>query len=271
VASGQTSGSFTFRNSQRLTAPDNTPFQRTAADPRPLVQLTLKAAGSPDMADEFYTYAESGATPALDSQFDAVKLPNPSGFNLAGVAVTGESLAVDARATFTATTVLPLTVGVPAAGSYYLSTTVLANLPAGLTAYLRDAQTGQTTQFTAGTSYNFSVSAVQAQALVLGRFAVVFSPQTTLATTSALSAEAVSVYPNPAHSSFAVTMPGVMGASAVQAELVNTLGQVVRRQSAGLPASGISFSVPTAELAAGVYVLRLQAGNTTLTKRVVVH
>jgi EAL domain-containing protein (putative c-di-GMP-specific phosphodiesterase class I) len=120
-------------------------------------------------------------------------------------------------------------------------------------------------------SYNFSVSAVQAQALVLGRFAVVFSPQTTLATTSALSAEAVSVYPNPAHSSFAVTMPGVMGASAVQAELVNTLGQVVRRQSAGLPASGTSFSVPTAELAAGVYVLRLQAGDTTLTKRVVVH
>jgi len=194
----------------------------------------------------------------------------PTGFNPAGVAATGEHLAIDIRNTFTATTVLPLTVGVPAAGSYSLITTTLANLPAGLTAYLRDARTGQTTQLAAGTSYNFSVSAIQAQALVLGRFAVVFSPQTTLATPSSLSVEAVSVYTNPTHSSFAVTMPGVTGASAVQAELVNTLGQVVRRQSAALLASGTSFSVPTAELVAGVYVLRLQAGETTLTKRVVV-
>jgi hypothetical protein len=57
VASGQTSGALTFRNSQRLTAPNNTAFQRTAAaDPRPLVQLDLNGAG---LSDTFVAYAEA--------------------------------------------------------------------------------------------------------------------------------------------------------------------------------------------------------------------
>jgi hypothetical protein len=67
-----------------------------------------------------------------------------------------------------------------------------------------------------------------------------------------------------------VLMPGVAGASAVQAELVNSLGQVVRRQSAALPASGTTLTVETADLAQGVYTLRLLAGSTTLAKRVVI-
>jgi len=62
----------------------------------------------------------------------------------------------------------------------------------------------------------------------------------------------------------------VPGAAVVQAELVNALGQVVRRQSAALPTSGATLTVETAELAAGVYTLRLLAGPTTLAKRVVI-
>jgi hypothetical protein len=267
VSAGQTSGTFTFRNAQRVTTyASQAAFQRTTADTRPTVRLELAGAGR---ADTWVAYAEAGATPGFDGAFDAGKLANTTGLNLSSVAGAG-NLAIDGRAAFTTATTLPLAVGVPAAGAYTLTAAALDNLPAGLTAYLCDAQTGQTTKLTAGTSYNFHMSAAEAQALVMGRFTVVFSPQTALATTPSLSVEAVSVYPNPAHSSFAVTMPGVTGASAVQAELVNTLGQVVRRQSAALPASGTSFSVPTAELAAGVYVLRLQAGDTTLTKRVVV-
>ena len=60
------------------------------------------------------------------------------------------------------------------------------------------------------------------------------------------------------------------GATAVQAELVNSLGQVVRRQSAALPASGTTLTVATGELAAGVYTLRLLVGNASLAKRVVI-
>jgi hypothetical protein len=55
----------------------------------------------------------------------------------------------------------------------------------------------------------------------------------------------------------------------VQAELLNSLGQVVRRQAAALPPAGTQLTIEAAGLAAGVYTLRLQAGSATLAKRVV--
>jgi hypothetical protein len=268
VSAGQTTGSFTFRNAQRVTSyASQATFQRPTADPRPQVRLELAGAG---LADGWVAYAEAGATPAFDSQLDAGKLPNSTGLNLSSISLLGDNLAIDGQSAFTAATVLPLAVGVPAAGTYSLSATALNNLPAGLSAYLRDSQTGQTVLLAAGTSYSFSVTAAQAATLLTGRFTLLFRPQAPLATVIALTATDVTVYPNPAHASFTVALPGVAGASAVQAELLNALGQVVRRQSATLPTAGTAFTMPTADLAAGVYVLRLQAGTTTLTKRVVV-
>lgn len=268
VSTGQTSGSLTFRNAQRLTAPDATPFQRTAADSRPLVQLDLRGATGP--ADAFYAYAQAGTTPAFDDQFDAEKLANPTGLNLSSTATSGQRLAIDGRPVFDAATVLPLSVGVPAAGTYTLAATALRNLPAGLDAYLFDAQTGQTVNLRTQPSYAFAVTTAQASAPLVGRFSLRFTAGA-LATAPALTAAQVALYPNPAHARFAVLMPGVAGAPAVQAELVNALGQVVRRQSAALPASGATLTVETADLAAGVYTLRLLAGATTVAKRVVLY
>jgi hypothetical protein len=68
----------------------------------------------------------------------------------------------------------------------------------------------------------------------------------------------------------AVAVPAVAGASQVQAELRSALGQVVRTQAAALPAAGARLTVATEGLAAGVYVLRLTAGPSTITKRVVI-
>jgi hypothetical protein len=267
VRAGQTTGSFTFRNTQRVTSyASQAAFQRTAADPRPAVRLELAGAG---LADGWVAYVESGATPAFDSQLDAGKLPNSTGLNLSSVA-GAENLAIDGRAAFTAATVLPLAVGVPAAGTYTLAATALNNLPAGLDAYLRDAQTGQVSKLSVGTSYAFSATAVEAQALLVGRFTLQFSAASPLATTAAFTAAEVTVYPNPAHGSFAVAVPAVAGASQVQAELRSALGQVVRTQAAALPAAGARLTVATEGLAAGVYVLRLTAGPSTITKRVVI-
>jgi hypothetical protein len=268
VASGQTSGSLTFRNSQRLTTADGTTFQRPTADLRPQVQLELR--GSTGPADAFYAYAETGATTAYEGQYDAAKLPNPNGLNLAGAATSGEAVAIDGRPAFTAATVLPLTVGVPAAGTYALSAAAISNLPTGLDAYLADDLTGQTLKLSQGTSYSFSATAAQAAAPISGRFRLYFRPATALATVPALSADVVGVYPNPAHERFTVTLPGLSQATTVQAELLNSLGQVVRRQSAALPATGTQFTLEAAGLATGVYTLRLQAGATTLAKRVVI-
>ena len=265
VSPGQTSGSLTFRNAQRVTdyaTAQQTTFQRGTADPRPVLRLTLAGAG---LADGWVAYAEAGATPGFDREYDAAKLPNGHGLN---VSSAGSSpLAIDGRPAFTLATVLPLAVGVPAAGGYTLTATVLDNLPAGLTAYLRDAQTGQTLTLAPGTNYAFAVTAAQAQAPLLGRFTVQFSPAAPLSATSAALAAAVSVYPNPAREQATVAVPGLAGASAVRVELLNTLGQVVLKQQATLPASGTQLVLPTAGLATGVYIVRLQAGELLVTKR----
>lgn len=266
VSDGQASGTLNFRNTQRLTSYQNPGLLRPAA-PRPLVQLSLQGAGSA-LADEAYVYVEPGATSSFEADYDAVKLPNPSGLNLS-IGSGLRQLAIDGRAALTAATVLPLAVGVPAAGTYTLRAAALANLPVGLTAYLRDAQTGQVIALGTGTTYSFGVTAAQAQTLLTGRFAVAFGTPSLLAAVPTLSAELVSVYPNPAHGSFAVVVPGVAGAREVQAELLNVLGQVVHRQAAALPASGTTLSVAPGALATGVYVLRLTAGAATLTQRVV--
>jgi hypothetical protein len=268
VSAGQTSGSLTFRNAQRLTTPAAATFQRATADQRPLVALALRS--STGQADLFYAYAEAGATAATDAAYDAAKLPNATGLNLASLASDQGRLAIDGRAAFTPATSLALTVGVPAAGSYSLSAPTLANLPAGLDAYLRDAQTNQTIKLSPGTSYAFAVTAAEAGTLLAGRFTLQFSPALALAASPGLPAASVSVYPNPAHGSFMVQLPGVANAPSVQAELLNVLGQVVRRQSASLPAGGTTLLLPAAGLPPGVYTLRLQAGAASLVKRVVI-
>jgi len=267
VSQGQTSGALTFRNGQRVTTyASQTAFQRLAADPRPLVRLELAGAG---LADAWVAYAEAGATPAFDGEHDAAKLVNSTGLNLSS-AIGAEHLAIDGRPALTAATVLPLAVGVPAAGTYTLAAKALANLSPGLTAYLRDAQTGQLVPLAIGSGYSFSVTATAAQALIEGRFSVQFSAAAPLATTPAQLASQVSVYPNPAREGFTVTLPGVAGVVAVQAELLNALGQVVCYQQATLPAAGVQLPVATAGLAPGIYTLRLAAGATIVIKRVTV-
>ena len=202
VLSGQTSGTLNFRNAQRVTDfTTQVPFRRDAVDTRPLVQLDLHSASG--AADTFYAYAQPGATAAFDAAFDARKLPNSTGLNLASVASTGEALSIDGRPAFAPTTTLALTVGVPAAGTYTLVAADLANLPTGRTVNLRTQP-----------SYAFAVTAAQAATLLTGRFTLAFGARTALAAAAALTAAEVALYPNPAHGTFTVQVPAVAGATA---------------------------------------------------------
>ena len=268
LATPGTSATFTFRNSQRLTGAEATAFQRAAADPRPVVQLELGMAAGP--TDVFYAYAQAGATPAFDAAFDAPKLPNRTGLNLASLAGS-ERLAIDGRAAFTAATTIPLALDVPAAGTYSLRAAAPPTLPAGLSAYLADRQTGQTVALAGGARYTFTVTAGQASAGLDGRFVLQFAPAALLAPVASLREAQVTVYPNPTHERFTVQVPAVADAANLQAELLNSLGQAVRRHVVALPAAGTTLTVETTGLAAGVYVLHLQAGSSTLAKRVVVN
>jgi hypothetical protein len=265
VTAAGTNGAVNLTNANRITTYDSqTAFGRTMADVRPQLQLRVAGAG---LSDDTYLYVEAGATTAVDAAYDAVKLPNSTGLNLASL-VGNTLLAIQGLPTLAGTTelVLPLALAVPTAGSFSFEVADLANF--GATAvYLRDAATGTLQVLAAGTRYSFTVATAAADK---ARFSLVLRPAATLATQSPLAATQVLVYPNPARVSFTVEVPAVPAANRVDAELLNTLGQVVRRQSAALPATGARFTVPTTGLVTGVYVLRLQTGTSTITKRVVI-
>lgn len=269
VTAVQTLGSLTFHNAQRVTSyASQVPFRRGTAETRPLVQLRLQGPAGP--SDALYVYAENGATAGFDPNFDATKLPNPSGLNLSAAASTGEQLAISALAQLGAATALPLSLGVPAPGTYTLRAEQLLNLPATLSAYLFDAQTGQTINLSQQAEYTFTVTTAQVAKAQANRFELRFGTVSgPLASASAQLAAEVALYPNPAQGQFTVTLPRQTGAAAIRAKLFNSLGQRVRADIA-LSTTGAPTTVNVADLAKGVYSLRLQIGTTSVVKRVTV-
>ena len=259
VATGQPSGTLTLRNSQRLTDfSQQVPFRRGGADQRPQVQLTLSGAG---LTDDAYVYAEAGATAGADAAFDAVKLPNPHGLNLSSQAGT-DALAINGLPALTAATVVPLRLGVPAAGTYTLRAAALLNLPG--TVFLRDAATGQQIDLRQQPTYTFAATNL------VGRFSLAFGAAAPLASASGALAAQVSVYPNPASQRFTVEVPAPHAAQ-VRVTLFNALGQTVRTSQQVATGSGpAAVAVDAAGLAAGVYTLRVQVGAAApVAKRVV--
>ncbi|MBF9143497.1 right-handed parallel beta-helix repeat-containing protein [Hymenobacter properus] len=260
AAAGQATVSFTFRNSQRLTAPDGTTFQR-AAEVRPLVQLQLQGTGSP-LVDEATVYFEPGASSGFDAAYDAAKLPNPTGLNLATAGA--QPLSIDGQPVpGTAPRVLPLAVGVPAAGAYTLTASQLLNLP-NVPVYLRDLQLGTLTDLRQQPSYRFTVANA---ALSTTRFELVFGLQV-LATAPAEVARQVALYPNPARTQAVVELPLSLSRQPVAAALVDALGRVVGQQV--LPAGLAAHTLPLADVAPGVYSLRLSTAAGTVVKKLVV-
>ena len=260
VTPGQPSGTLTFRNTHRLTSyAQQVAVRRGGADQRPQLRLTLAGTGA--ASDDFHLYAQTGATPGTDAEFDAVKMTNPTGLNLASRTATGEALAIDGRADFGANVPvqIPLQVNVPAAGRYTLTAATVANLPAGTRAELVDNLTNARTALVPGTAYAFGMTTTTAP----GRFWLNLTPAgAPLAATAAARAAQVLTYPNPTTGRLTVLRPAGAAAPAV---LLNALGQTVR-----------TLQLPTAEtaldlrgLATGVYTLRLTLDGQPVNKRVV--
>ncbi|RZL05134.1 MAG: T9SS type A sorting domain-containing protein [Hymenobacter sp.] len=263
VSAGQTTGSLTFRNANRVTTYTNPTYHRLA-ETRPLVQLTLTGAGS-SLADDAYVYFEQNATDALDPQYDALKLPNTTGLNLS-TSLAGSQLAIDGRSPLGATQrVVSLAVGVPAAGSYTLAAAQLLNLST-VPVYLRDLQSGTLIDLRQQPTYQFTVS--NASALLTGRFELVFSPQQPLTTVPAALAQQVGVYPNPARTQVTVELPLSLSRQPVTATLVDALGRTVRQQV--LSANLTTHQLLLQEAATGVYSLHLTTELGTVVKRLVV-
>jgi extracellular elastinolytic metalloproteinase len=264
VATGLSSATLNFRNSQRLTVPNGTSFQRLA-ETRPLVQLTLQGASS-SLLDEATVYFENGATSGFDLTYDAEKLPNPTGLNFSTILAAGRQLSIDGQPELgTSQRVLPLAVGVPAPGVYTFTASQLLNLST-VPVYLRDLQLGTLTDLRQQSTYQFTVSS--ASALLTSRFELVFSPQQALATVPAALAQQVAIYPNPARTQVAIDLPQSLSRQPVQATLLDALGRVVRQQV--LPAGSTTHTLSLSDLTAGVYALRLTTDLGQVVKKLVI-
>jgi hypothetical protein len=264
VTTAGTAGAVNLTNANRVTTfgPQNA-FGRTAADQRPQLQLRVQGAG---LADATYLYLQNGATTAVEAEYDAVKLANPSGLSL-GTLAGATPLAIQGLAplTGTAEVVVPLALAAPAAGRFTFEVADLANF-GGEAIYLRDTETGTQQELKAGNQYAFTLASATS---ATGRFALVLRPAGPAAA-PALTAATVSLFPNPAHGSFTVQLPPLAGQSAVQATLLNVLGQSVASRSIALTAAGAKADFDTRSLAPGVYMLRLAAGGQTIVQRLTV-
>jgi len=103
-----------------------------------------------------------------------------------------------------------------------------------------------------------------------GTVATLLNTYLILASSAAQADATTALYPNPAQGAFTVLLPAIAGATTVQADLLNPLGQIVRRQQVSLAGNSTHLTFETVGLAAGVYTVRLQAGPTGLVRRVTV-
>ena len=262
AAEGAT-GNINFANNQRFTTDAQATFQRTAADLRPQLLLELSHA---KLAAQTAIYFERGATTGFDNDFDAPALPLSNGLLLASE--TGaEVLAINGQPALSgAASTVPLRLAVAAAGSYTLRAATLANLPAGYHAYLRDATQNTYTDLAATPSLTLSLASGPAP----GRFAVLFTSASPLATAPAALAALVTVFPSPAQGTATLVLPRALrGHAASTVQLLNVLGQIMLTRTLA-PGDPDSIELPLAGLAAGVYTVRASTVAGLVAKRLVV-
>ncbi len=159
-------------NSVRVAA-TATPFFKTRSIQPDEIRLTLTGNGN---SDEIVSYTDADASTGYDVGYDAAKIAAGSSVYLSFDMPTKE-LAINVMSQLTETSELPLKVAVTDAGDYTLAATEL-NID-GLTAYLKDAQTGTMTNL-ATTAPVLHLSASQ---YYTGRYSIVFRKSTS-ATTS---------------------------------------------------------------------------------------
>jgi hypothetical protein len=261
VSAGQT-GAVNFTNAARLNAPDNTLFQRTAADPRPRLALTLRNAA---VANQTVMYFEQGATAGFDTGFDAHYLPATHGLDLA-TDISTEALSINGLPELTATTTVLLQLHAAVAGTYTLAVDELQNLPAGYHAYLRDALTGTYTDLATTPTLPLTLAPANAPT---GRYAVVFGTAQPLAAASAATAQLVSLYPNPAHGTASLLLPQALRTgAATPVVVVDNLGRTVLARTLG--AGTDALELPLGTLAPGIYSVQASTSAGVVAKRLVV-
>lgn len=265
-----TNGSLSFNSvTSTLTSYDatkGTPVQRPTADPRPYLSLKLQNAAA-TQAHQTLVYFDGAATTGLDNQYDSPYLAGPGQALSVSTALAGQEYATNGLPALGAADVaVPLHLSATAAGTYSLQVAELQNLPAGMHAYLLDASTGQRQDLATTPSAAITLAA---NTPVNARYSLLFTTSTALATAPAALAQLAGLYPNPAHGTTTLVLPATLRAGqAAPVEIVNALGQVVRR--ATHPATADELTLPLDGLAAGLYTVQVRTAAGTISRRLTV-
>jgi len=101
--------------------------------------------------------------------------------------------------------------------------------------------------------------------------ASVFLNQAALSASVGLEKEIqVQLFPSPAHGAAVVQLPAVPRAAIATLTLLDALGRTARSEQASLPATGLRHEFNLTGLVPGVYALRVQAGEDSAVRRLVV-
>jgi hypothetical protein len=265
-------GGYTFHNYLRTIDLDSGNFHRapvTSRPARPMLRLTLAGASPTQGTDHTVIYLENGATASgTDNHYDAAKLNNPSAALQLASQMPGpgnEPLAINGLPDLTARadTRIPLTLRLAAPGTYQLRVAELSHFAPGVPVWLLDHARGTRTDLRQQPGYGFT--AAQAGALN-GRFELLLGRASSALATAHTVSNAFSVWPNPTARGGSLHLALDAPATTVTATLTTLLGQPVAQASF----SGSQAELATTGLAAGTYLLVVQAaGQAATTRRVV--
>lgn len=225
---------------------------------RPIIRLDLLNSGT--LMDQTHVYFQSGATVGFDPSFDATKLSNPSGLNIASVMGT-QQFAINGLPPLNASPVsVLLFVGVPAFGTYRIRVGQFDNLSTPAV-WLRDAQLNTRTRLALNTVYTLTFTN---NYTAVNRLYLEFDPL--LSATAAAAATSLEVFPNPSQGSFNVQLPALGRAARLQ--LFDALGRAVLTRTLPRSATATTLPVSTAGLVPGLYTLWVEAGRQVLRRSV---
>ncbi|MFY8033565.1 MAG: T9SS type A sorting domain-containing protein, partial [Flexibacteraceae bacterium] len=264
VKTGNPTVNLTFKNAHRTVA-QTTALSRTATDVRPAIELTLDR-GANTVGDITSIYFQNGATGFFNDAMDAQRMGNNSGMPTLYSIVNNSNYAVKGLPNLTNELIIPLGIRFHTAGTHRLSVANLQNMD-GYNVYLIDYNSGTSELLTATSAISISGAANT----LIDNYSLHFVPLNVTSVGAKVNAETVAVYPNPSvDGKFNVALTNVTADGVATVTVINTLGQVVAKQTANVTTGANQIAVSTSGLKVGTYSVQVRTANSTVTSNVVV-
>ncbi len=238
------------------------------------VRLLLTSSERPGLGAEAFVSFQPEASAGPDDLDARMLTPLVPDYLALGIASENGLLTIDARPP--APAVLNVAVAAVAGGAARAETLRISwpdlDLPPGLGAVLLDLETGATTDLERAADYAFTLALPPAAPPAAPRLRLTLAPAVpTAAPDDASDATALAPpQPNPARTSATVTFT-LARAGAVRVVLLDALGREAAVVADGLLGAGRhTAAVPVARLAAGVYLVRLDAAGERRVRRMAV-